>query len=100
MTTASKRKLKLAPILEEEYRSALIEYVQGGGESSLGRAYELGRRAISEKRGLLEIASLHHEALRAILTDTQGAARRRQILAASAEFLTEILSPYEMAHRG
>ena len=100
MTAASKRKLKLAPILEEEYRSALVEYVRGGGESSLGRAYELGRRAISEKRGLLEIASLHHEALRAILTDTQGAARRRQILAASAEFLTEILSPYEMAHRG
>jgi len=100
MKTASKRKSRIAPVLEEEYRSALLEYAQGGGESSLGRAYELGRRAITEKKGLMEIASLHHETLRGMLSDMQGAARHRQILAASAEFLMETLSPYEMAHRG
>ncbi len=100
MKSAAKRKTKLPPAFEEEYRSGLAQYTKTGGEASLGRAYELGRRAINEKKNLMEIASLHHQALQRMLADTQEPARRQELLAAAAEFLAEILSPYEMAHRG
>jgi signal transduction histidine kinase len=99
MKTATKRKTKLQPTFEEEYRCAFGEYAQRGGEASLGRAYELGRHAISEKKSLMEIASMHHQVLQRTLGSERGAARH-QLLAAAAEFLAETLSPYEMAHRG
>jgi signal transduction histidine kinase len=100
MKTATKRKTKSPPTFEEEYRSAFGEYAQRGGEAALGRAYELGRRAITEKKSLIEIASMHHQALHGMLADAQGAVRHRKFLTAAADFLAEILSPYEMAHRG
>jgi signal transduction histidine kinase len=100
MKTGAKRKTKLPPAFEEEYRLALADYTEGGGEAALGRAYELGRRAINEKKNLMEIASLHHQSLLRMLADTREPAHRQELLPAAAEFLAEILSPYEMAHRG
>jgi len=100
MKMATKRKRKLPPTVEEEYRSAFGEYAQRGGEAALERAYELGRRAIAEKKSLMEIASLHHQTIHRMLVNTQEAARRQEVLAAGSEFLAETLSPYEMAHRG
>src|SRR6202790_329353 len=100
MKTATKRKTKLPPTFEEEYRSVFGEYAQHGGEAALSRAYDLGRRAISEKKSLMEIAYLHHQAFHGMLANTQGTARHQKLLAAAAEFLAETLSPYEMAHRG
>jgi signal transduction histidine kinase len=100
MKTAIKRKTKLPSSFGEEYRSVFGEYTQGGGEGALSRAYDLGRRAISEKKSLMEIASLHHEALHGMLANEQRAARRQELSAVASEFLAETLSPYEMAHRG
>ena len=100
MKTAAKQKGKLLPTLEVEYRSAFAEYVQRGGEAALGRAYELGRRAMAEKKSLMEIASLHHQTIHRMLVNAQGAARQQELLATGSEFLAETLSPYEMAHRG
>jgi signal transduction histidine kinase len=100
MKTATRQKAKLPRTFEEEYASAFHEYAQRGGEAALGRAYELGRRAIDEKRSLMEIASLHHQALLGMLADVQGVARRQKLLAAAGEFFAETVSPYEMAHRG
>jgi signal transduction histidine kinase len=100
MKTATKRKTKSPPTFGEEYRSAFGEYAQRGGEAALGRAYELGRRAITEKKNLMEIASMHHQALHGMLADAQGAGRHQELLTAAAAFLAEFLSPHEMAHRG
>ena len=100
MKTATKRKTQPAITFEEEYRSGLSEYAQRGGEAALGRAYALGRRAISEKMSLIELASLHHQALHEMLGDARGSLRNRELLRAGGDFLAETLSPYEMAHRG
>src|SRR6266851_9584017 len=100
MKTATKRKKKTPPTFEGEYRSAFGEYAQHGGEAALGRAYELGRRAITEKKSLMEIASLHHQALHGMLAEAQGTASHQEVLTAAADFLAETLSPDEMAHRG
>jgi signal transduction histidine kinase len=100
MKIAIRRKAKPRAGFEDEYRSALCEYATGGGEPALGRAYELGRRALSEQKSLVEIASLHHQAVLALVCDEESAKRREELLRVSAEFLAECLSPYEMAHRG
>jgi signal transduction histidine kinase len=84
---------------EEQYRSALREYVQNNGESALGRAYELGRTAIDEGKSLIEMISLYHRALFELFAGTKKE-ERSKLLQASAHFLTESLSPYEMANRG
>src|SRR5712692_9047834 len=94
------RKTKPHAGFDQEYRSSLREYAAGGGEPALGRAYELGRRALTEQKSLVEIASLHHQAVLALVRDAESGKHREELLRASAEFLAECLSPYEMAHRG
>src|SRR6266478_4270115 len=100
MKTAIRRKAKAPAGFEEEYRSCLREYAAGGGEPALGRAYDLGRRALSEQKSLVEMASLHHQAVLALVRGAESEERLVELLRASAEFLAECLSPYEMAHRG
>ena len=100
MKTAVIRKKKTPPTFEEEYCSAFGEYAGGGGEAALGRAYELGRRAIAEKKSLMEIASLHHQSLQGMLAEAESAGRQQALVSAAAGFVSEVLSPYEMAHRG
>jgi signal transduction histidine kinase len=85
---------------DEEYRSCLREYAAGGGEPALGKAYELGRRALTEQKSLVEMASLHHQAVFALVSGGESEKRREELLRSSGEFLAECLSPYEMAHRG
>jgi signal transduction histidine kinase len=88
--------------LAEEYRAALDRYISDSDEAALGQGYELGRRALAEGKSLMEIATIHHEALRDVFLHGQKdiAEFRDKALQASADFLTESLSPYEMAHRG
>jgi len=100
MKMAIRRKAKPLVAFEDEYRNSLGEYAAGRGESALGRAYELGRRALTEQKSLVEMASLHHQAVLALLRDAESEKHRMELLRASGEFLAECLSPYEMAHRG
>src|SRR6266849_4941476 len=100
MKTAIRRKAKRHAGFEDEYRSSLREYAAGGGEPALGRAYELGRRALTEQKSLVEMASLHHQAVLALIRGADSEKRQEELFRASAEFLAECLSPYEMAHRG
>jgi signal transduction histidine kinase len=100
MKAASKQKTNSAPSFEEEYRSAFGECTRRGCEAVLGHAYELGRRAINEKKSLIEIVTLHHQALCKMLIGARGAVRQQKLLAVAGEFMGETLSPYEMAHRG
>src|SRR5467141_1208308 len=94
------RKTKPHAGFDEEYCSCLREYAAGGGEPALGKAYELGRRALTEQKSLVEMASLHHQAVFALVSGGESEERREELLRSSGEFLAECLSPYEMAHRG
>jgi signal transduction histidine kinase len=100
MKMTIRRKAKPHAGFEDEYRTSLREYASGGGEPALGRAYELGRRALTEQKSLVEMASLHHQAVLALVCEAESGKHREKLLRASAEFLAECLSPYEMAHRG
>lgn len=89
------------PILDlgRLYGDALAAYLAQANERALGKAYEIGRRAIANKVGVFEIARIHHEALAGQQTLETRGAPPDEILRLAGEFLTEALSPYEMANR-
>ena len=100
MKSAVKRTNKPPVGFEAEYASLLRECATGGGEAVLGRAYELGRRAITERKSLLELISLHHKTLRELFQSSTDKNFQDNLLQTGADFLSECVSPYEMAQRG
>jgi len=83
-----------------QYAAALQEYLAGGGEGVLRRAYELGRQTLADGFGVLEMAVLLHRTLLTAGPRGRTSAERAQRAAAMEEFCLECLSPFEMAYRG
>ena len=50
-----------------DYAPAFLQYLSEGGERGRRAAYELGRRAISERLSLLDLARIHHRVLLEVL---------------------------------
>jgi len=84
-----------SPEFERDYAAALHDYLRTNSEAALETAYELGRRAVGNGVGLLQVAELHEQ----IVAD-QLAQDPARIVALGARFLLESLSPFEMTHRG
>ena len=62
--------------IQEQYASSLLEYLRTGGEAARARAYEIGRQALSQGLGILEMASIHHQAVQAARQATERADAR------------------------
>lgn len=86
--------------LADGYALALQQYLSEPEEAALTRAHELGRKALTDGLGVLEMATVHSRALTAILTRPLADAERVRLLEALERFFVEVLSPFEMAHRG
>ena len=86
--------------LEDQYTAALRDSIAGMGESSLEQAYELGRKALAEGLGVLDMAAMYHKALAAGLSRHLTPEEIALMLRAGASFFAESLSPFEMTHRG
>lgn len=86
--------------LHRDYTLAMRRYLRKGDESSLELAYELGRRALKEGWGVVEMADLFDRALRRLLQDASTPAECSSIVEKLSHFFIEGLSPFEMTHRG
>src|SRR5438552_3759155 len=79
------------------YAQAIAEFVALSDEAGLERAYELGREAITQGVGVIDLAAVHARTLTEPVptssSETQASRRRWQ-------FFTEALAPFEMALRG
>jgi signal transduction histidine kinase len=84
--------------LADNYASALKAYLSGSGELALLHAYELGRQALAQGVGIIEMAEQHHRAMKSILLDTPQD-RIAQVVRQAAMFYEESLAPFEIAHR-
>jgi hypothetical protein len=82
------------------YRAALLDYLLGSGETGLARAYDLGRRAIGEGLGLMQILRAHQQAIKAVLESVHTVNEMVSRVKAAEDFLMETLSPFEMTYRG
>jgi signal transduction histidine kinase len=86
--------------LAEQYLKGLQDFLSEGGEDALGCAYELGRSALAEGKSILEITHLHHTALRSLLQESGGFDAAAPVIRGAGAFVAEVISPYEMTHRG
>jgi hypothetical protein len=87
-------------LFSRRYRAALLDYLLGNGETGLATAYDLGRSAIDEDFGLLQILRAHQRAINAVLESTHNVPDSLKRLRAAEDFLMETLSPFEMTYRG
>jgi light-regulated signal transduction histidine kinase (bacteriophytochrome) len=85
--------------MQQRYAEAFSSYLAGADEVALNQAYELGRKALADGLGVLDIAVTHHNAVDAVIAGETPEARSIEI-AKAAEFLAETLSPFEMTLRG
>lgn len=90
----------LEPRLVSEYAAILKDYLGGIGEAALERAYELGRRALAEGIGALDLAKVHHEALASSVPRDAAEGDARMLVQMAGTLFVESLTPYEMTHRG
>jgi signal transduction histidine kinase len=83
----------------QDYVSALATYLRARDEAALSCAYEIGRQAVAQGLGVLDMAVLHQAAVGVLIV---SAAPEKQLLTAAtaADFFTELLSPFEMSFRG
>jgi hypothetical protein len=86
--------------LSERYSVALTHYLAYPDEDVLNQAYELGRKALGDGLGVLDIAMVHHDALHSVISDQSRAKMPAPVIAKAAAFLAESLSPFEMSFRG
>lgn len=83
----------------DAYRLALVGYLQGSGESGLTEAWELGRRALRERLGLLEVTAFHFQLVAGQIPRRAHTVVPR-LQEAAGLFLLEVLASFEMAQRG
>jgi X-X-X-Leu-X-X-Gly heptad repeat protein len=86
--------------LSERYSAALTQYLADPDEEVLNQAYELGRKALGDGLGVLDIAMAHHGALHAAINESRAKTAPAPAVAKAAAFLAESLSPFEMSFRG
>jgi light-regulated signal transduction histidine kinase (bacteriophytochrome) len=80
--------------IRKDYAGTLSGYLIQADEEARLHAHELGRKALIGGIGVLDIVTLHHEAL-ASLAEAGSLPLER-----AAEFLAESLTPFEMSLRG
>jgi len=80
-----------AATFDARYAAALAAYVARRDEEALAEAYAIGRAALTERVGMLDVIAAHHAASRALAPRDEGA---------TEPFLREALSPFEMALSG
>ncbi len=86
--------------LAVEYRKALQKFMDGAGEASLERAYALGRRALSEGLGVMDMVALQNRVLAEIVAGGHAERDCAATIRTAQSFFSESLSSFEMAHRG
>lgn len=86
--------------LAQAYRSALHDYLRGVGEPALAQAYALGRQALREGLGILDMATIHREALQEAGLDGIVSVEGARTAKHATEFFLESVSAFELVERG
>jgi len=85
--------------LDVRYRGMLREYLVRPDEALLEGAYGLGREALASGHGVLDMATMHSQAVAAVLASSDVACEREPLSEALERFFVEAISPFEIAHR-
>lgn len=88
-----------SPALEERYLAALKRYTEDPGEAGLLDAYDLGRRALEDEVGVLELGAVHRRALDRLLAEAPGV-EAASLTRLAWGFFLDAVAPFEMSLRG
>jgi hypothetical protein len=86
--------------LRRDYRPPFLSYLTNLDERGLTAAYELGRRAMLRRLGLLELVRVHNEVYVEVVSDARTLSEAQGLARAASAFLLEALAPFEMTQRG
>lgn len=75
------------------------EHLSHAGEATLARAYDLGREALDQGLGVVDLGELYHRALAAALRSARSPAECDRTVQALESFFVESFAPFEMTHR-
>ena len=85
--------------LSRDYLAAAEKYLKQGGETALSEAYEIGRRALVDGFGILDLVEVHRRAVAALVLSAMDR-EREPLNTAASTFFGELVSPFEMSFRG
>jgi len=85
--------------LTRDYRTGFLRYLPHRSEAAMATGYEIGRRAATGSASLLDLVLVHHQVLGEVLA--QGPRPdTNDVVKAAGEYLSEVLSTFDMSHRG
>jgi two-component system, NarL family, sensor histidine kinase DegS len=85
--------------LSRRYKTGLCNYLRNGLGTSSRQAEGLGRAAVSEGLETLDLASIHGQALLALMPANGSAVVRNRIVRRAGDFFLDALSPIEKTRR-
>ena len=84
--------------LTRDYRPALLRFLSSQSETARITGYDIGRRAVEGGLSLLDLVRVHHEILVEVI-EQSPAADHVQIAKGASDFLLEVVSTFDLAHR-
>jgi hypothetical protein len=83
-----------------DYTPPFLAYLSRRDEAGLRDAYELGRRAMSGRVGIIGLVDVHNQVFLDVLDTARSVESAVGTARAAAAFLVEALSSFEMTQRG
>jgi hypothetical protein len=83
-----------------DYAPLLLRHLAQRDESGLQAAYDLGRRAMEESVGLLDVVRVHNDLVLEVVSTVRDLDEVTDVTQAAATLLIDLVASFEVAQRG
>lgn len=83
-----------------DYRPLLLRYLTRRDEHGLQAAYQLGRDAMRESVGLLDVVRVHNDVFLEVLATARDLDEARDLAGAASTLLIDLVATFEVAQLG
>jgi len=83
-----------------DYTPLMLRFLAQQDEAGLQAAYELGRAALREQLGLLDVVRVHNELVLEVLATARDVAEAHDLAHSSTTLLIDLIAAYDMSQRG
>jgi hypothetical protein len=83
-----------------DYAPLLLRHLTQRDESGLQAAYQLGRRAMQDSVGLLDVVRVHNDLFLEVLTTARDLDEAVDLTGAASAILIDLVASFEVAQRG
>lgn len=83
-----------------DYAPLFLRHLARRDESGLQAAYQLGRRAMQDSVGLLDVVRVHNDLVLDVLTTVRDLDQVTDVTKAASTLLIDLVASFEVAQRG